>query len=85
MTTHRATRRVHLARDGLGLTVCGLLVAGLSERSERDPATGLVAASLGSKGVWRPSWAMTPPAWRCARCKRALTAWQASRTRTPPP
>jgi hypothetical protein len=67
VTVRRANaRRVHLARDGLGLTVCGL-----------------VAASLGTKGVWRPSWAMTPPAWRCARCRRAMASWQASRPRAP--
>ena len=62
MIVRRATRRVHLARDGLGLTVCGL-----------------VAASLGTKGVWRPSWAMTPPAWRCARCRKIIATRRAQR------
>ena len=78
MTTPSTRRRVHLARDGTSLTACGLLVAGLSERSE------LVAGALGARGTWRPlaTWYRdTPGPWRCARCHRALMAWSAARTR----
>lgn len=46
---------------------------------------GLVASSLGSKGTWRASWRDTPPAWRCARCRRALAAWRDTRASRPLP
>jgi hypothetical protein len=44
---------------------------------------GLVARALGARGTWRYSWQDTPPSWRCARCRRRLEAWRATRAMPP--
>jgi hypothetical protein len=41
-------------------------------------ACGLIVARLG-EAHWRPTWALVPRPWRCARCKRVIAGRRATR------